>query len=55
MLTRFEEYKKNTLPLIEYYKTKGVPYFEFVATTNDITPEMIFDDIAKTLDEFLSK
>ena len=55
VLTRFEEYKKNTLPLIEYYKSKGVPYFEFTATTNDISPEMIFDNITKSLDEFLSK
>ncbi|MBE5817188.1 MAG: nucleoside monophosphate kinase [Clostridiales bacterium] len=55
VLKRFEEYKNNTFPLIEYYKGQGVPYFEFTAENKDMTPDDVFGIITDKLDKFFNK
>jgi adenylate kinase len=45
---RFDEYKKSTLPILDYLKEKGVRVYQ---VNGDQTPEEVHEDIAKIIEQ----
>ncbi len=46
---RIEVYERQTQPLLQYYKEKGVPFIEFKCEKLDVPPEVGVEEILKGL------
>lgn len=46
---RIEVYERQTRPLLQYYKEKGVPFIEFKCEKLDVPPEVGVEEILKGL------
>jgi len=46
---RIEVYEKQTRPLLQYYKEKGVPFIEFKTESLEVPPEVAVEEILKGL------
>jgi adenylate kinase len=46
---RIEVYERQTQPILQYYKRKGIPFVEFKCESVDVPPEVAVEEILKEL------